>query len=409
MGEIIDKFQLNLSVTTPELLKENLFDSVQVSSKSEPGTYELEQTGGRYNLYYTDQDVSVEDRLLLSFLPNDTVRVNNIVFNLNHDYISSHKHEQLSFKIREYTRAIENLRQRISHGFDRSGSMMSIVVTSKSRSYAAKIANTVAEKLIDLNLKMRRHKSQEVLKILENELQIAKAGLDEANEKLKNFQKKYPWISLTSGLEAVNQLEEQKTQTLTKRKDIQELINKVRSAADFGKKLVAIKELLTYLAQEKLVLLPAYQSEFTTLMEERNNLLSNYASTHPLVVENREAIDVLTNKIINLAQEHLAQLEEHADKYGKEIASENYKLRNLPQKQLELAELTSEQRIKRQLYENILSRYNAVKIDKEIEVSEMFVLDPAAVPLEAESSFQEKARIAIIGLILAIGMAIGLA
>ncbi|RMF57182.1 MAG: polysaccharide biosynthesis tyrosine autokinase [Calditrichaeota bacterium] len=385
LGEVIEELQLNLSIQTGFISKSRLFDFLDVDRNSVVGDYKLVRKGETFDLLYKYEPHGIKEYKLLTFAVDDTVAVNKMKFKLNKPFVLGYSKDEIEFKIRPFEMVIESLRRLIQfRSEDRYGTIFTISVKHYNPNRAAKIANTLAKKFIDLNIKLRHHKGAQKLKILENQLQLAKKELDEANAKLKAFRKRYPWVVLTptagSYVTSVSNYEEKKQQAEMTVADIQNYLKNLNNSQGLDEKINNTRELLTYLGGQGRPVIPEYLRRFNELETERNTLLSTYAPSHPLVLKNQEAIEDLIQKIITEAHIFLKIVQDQIGTYSAKIESEKQRLAGLPTKELQLAELVRNQSLKSNLYEAILGRYNAAKIDNEVVVSDIVVIDEAIPP-----------------------------
>ncbi len=412
LGQVVEKLQLNLSVVTENLTRSELFRYVEVNRESVPGYYKIVLTKPKLELYYTNEDLNISNSLIYSFNSTDTVRINKMTFVLNTPFLKKNNFKEVEFRIKGFELTIEQLRTLVSYQLDRSRTILKISAIHYSPEVAANIVNTISDLFIQLNLQMKRYKNDEVLKILENQLELAKIDLENANQRLREFREKNPWVVLTSDARAqitnINTYEENKYNLQSKVDELKKMLLKIDGSQGFDQQIVAARELLTYLENEGYPLAPAFESEYTELMDKRNTLLREYAPTHTFVIENQNALRALIQKIKNAANGYIQKLSSQINQVESSINLEKYKLRKLPQKSLILAELVRDQELKNSLYSSISSRYNQAKIEREVEVSDIFIVDRGTPP-PPETIWAELIKKAFMGLFLALGLGVGVA
>lgn len=430
LGQIVEELQLSISLRNDEVSKNDIFNYLQVNSESVAGEYRLQRTINNYQLYYSDEDQNIRDSLLGTYSLVDTVQINKFAFQLNKEYLTAHPMKKLEFVIKRPEEAIESLRGRISYQLDRFQTSMTITVTHKSPVMAAKIANLLTERFVQLNLKMSHYQDDEVLRILENQLQIAKHDLDMANLRLQEFKEKFPWVKPPAGavtatetappatvvitpgagspVATITSLEQDKNQLQVKINDIDNILSELNTAATLDEKLANTRELLSYLNTEGIPVATAYLTELTSLTTERNSLLANYAPSHRFVTENQSKIDVAIQKVVGTAREYIGKLGGNLTSLENNIGMEKYKLQRLPKKEREVVELIIDQNVKRVIYETVLTKYNEGKIKKEVAVGDVLIADYAVVP-PLQGRLAVILKKSLLGLVLAIGMGVGLA
>jgi len=413
LGQVAEKLQLNLKIITKNVKKNDIFKYIFIDKNAIPGYYYIKNSGENFSLFFEDVKRGVPKYNLLTFSKFDTISVNKFKFIVNQKYFKKNEKKRVEFQVMEFQEAIDLLRNRVKYETDRYQSVLKISATSKDPEKAAKIVNTLADLFIDLNLKMKLRKSNEIIKILEGQLKIVKLDLIQSNERLKKFRESYPWVVLTgdADLQIINitQLEENKNRLQLKINDFKNMLLKIQRITDFSEKLGLLRELITYLNNEGLPLAPAFEKELTDLITKRNQLLNqNFSIEHPYVKENEENFNKLIYKVRTTSNNYIQQIQRQIKQIDQKINNERYKIRRLPQKELELAELLRDQKVKNELYLKILSRYNEAKIENEVEVGDVFIVDYGTPPLP-ENSLLKLILKALFGLLFSMGIGIGVA
>ena len=100
------------------------------------------ETGGDYELYYTNDLKHIKNKKLASLSADDTVNVNNMKFVLNKEFIKESRLNEYQFRIKKFEKAISDVRNLVSYQWlDRYGINLEITARHKSPESAAKIAN----------------------------------------------------------------------------------------------------------------------------------------------------------------------------------------------------------------------------------------------------------------------------
>lgn len=411
LGQIVQELQLNFSIVTPGISKDRLFDFIDVNPESDPGLYKLVPKSGRYELYYSNPAAKIKDQLLLAFGAQDTVRIHDMAFQVNESYLASVSVKAVEFNVKNFDSSVKSLKNRISYRWldRRTLTNLSISATSLSPEMAAKVANTLAEKFVRFDSDIKNRKGNEVLKILEDQLQVAKQELDDINQRLQRFQEANPQVTAVAPATPVTTLLQNQNDLRMKINDLKNLISRTESASSFNERLDDSRQLITYLVNAEGV--PAarvFEQEYTALMSERNSLAGKYASTHFLFAENENKFNALITKVEAVGRDHLSKLTDRAANLANNISSEQQNLARLPLKQRQLSELMVEQGVKRNVFETVLTRYNQARINSEVEIGDVFILDPAPVP-PLQSRLSLILKKSFLGLALALGLGLGLA
>jgi len=408
LNDVTKILKLNVSIRTENLGKDDVFEYLRVDEATIPGEYKLVKQGIKYDLFFKNEEIGLDEKKLLSFQSQDTVRINKMDFLL----ASNVAEPVIEFRIKTFESTVQNLKNQIEFNLDRSKTLLSISGTFSSPNKAADIVNILVDNYLELLRNMQRFKTNEVIKILDNEMELAKNDLEIANNKLKQFREQYPWVSLTptaSGqITQIGDFESSKHNTSQRINDLKTLNDKLDNASDLNEKIIVTQEILTYLGTEERPLIPAFKSQYAELNSKRNLLLSNYAPSHPLVTQNEEEFLTLIRKIRNASEDHIVDLRAQIDQITSNIQEEKIKIKKLPLKEIELAELLRDKDVKNNLYGTILTRYNRAKIQNEVEVSDVSIIDRAAPP-PLQSVMSNLIRKALLGVFVALGGGLGLA
>jgi len=410
LGEVVERLNLNFSFITKSVVKETVFDYLYLDRKSIPGEYRLLFEGKRIKLFYSNESKTIDNKILIESNIGDTIKVNNFSFFIKPELIKMKKLNEIEFKILDFQKAVEKLKEKISYKMDRYQTILTLTVSDKNPSVAAKIVNTIADLLVKLNLKMKKYKSNAAIGVLENELKLAKEDLDKANNKLRNFRERYPWIVLNTDVSAkiseISSLENQKNNNLSKIEEIKSLQRKLNNSQDINEKISNAREIIAYLSSEGIPVAGALSIEFDDLFSKRNLLLDEYPMSHPFVKENNNKFNKLFMKLINISNKYIQSLNATISLLNSKIIVVQNNVKRLPSKELELADLIRDRDVKDDLYQKILSRYNSAKIDNEVEVSDVYIVD-YGVPSPPKGRFKMLIPKFLLGIFIAMGIGIG--
>lgn len=408
LNDVAKILKLTVSIKTENFGRDDVFSYLVVDEETIPGDYKLVKQGTKYDLFFKNVEKGLDEKKVVSFESQDTVKINKLDFVV----ASNISEPMIEFKVKTFESTVQTLKNQIEFNMDRSKTLLSISGTFGSPHAAANIVNTLVDNYVELLRNMQRFKTSEVIKILDNEMELAKSDLEIANDKLKRFREQYPWVSLTptaSGqITQIGGYESNKHDTQQKIGDLKTLNDKLDDASDLNEKIIVTQELLTYLGTEDRPLIPAFKSQYAELNGKRNLLLNNYSPTHPLVTQNEEEFQTLILKIRNASEDHIADLRGQIDQITTNIQEEKIKIKKLPLKEIELAELLRDKEVKNNLYGTIQTRYNRAKIQNEVEVSDVSIIDRAAPP-PLQSVMSNLIRKSLLGVFVALGGGLGLA
>ncbi len=387
LANVVKRLNLNVDILTEGLDLDKAIKYVYADRNSIPGYYKLVIHGQNVDVIYSNPEDDIDPRKIATISVGDTLKINHFTMFPNWEYLKLKDVKEFEFKIREFDRAIEDLWNKISYSLDRTRIILTLIVKDKDPERAALIANTLADEYIKFNLAMKRRRTEEIMKILENQLKIAKEDLDKSNERLKKFKEENPWVVLSNDanmpLTQITNLNNRINSINLKIKDVQNLLKRIAKVSNFDEKITTYRELLTYLSSQGFPTAPALEAEFEELNNERNSIIGNYAPAHPVVKENEKKFKILCSKIEKAAKKFIRSLKAEKQRILKDIEQEKFKLTNLPSKELTLAELTRDRDVKENLYSTLLSKYNKAKIAYEVEVPDVFLIDEATPPMRA--------------------------
>ena len=307
-------------------------------------------------------------------------------------------------------------------------SSFSISYIDKDRWQVASVANRLASRFIDWNLRNRQQQATVTTQFLSNELQQAKNSLEEQESALQAFRMQH--IGSTPDQLSVN------VQTISR------LQSDVQANVDAISRLDEERILLT---QQRRVDTrdPSALNERDRLLQERSrlenellNLRRQYTDTYPDVVNDEAQLKSVNARMTNMpeppngslamydsaTQMRLGlidkQMERHKQQIGslqQQIGAYQGKVQSVPVLETRLAELTRNYETSRQNYQSLLDKRLSAGMSEDLEKkqqSESFtVLDPASTP---ERPFEPK-RLPLMGaavlvaILLSFGSTIGFA
>ncbi len=409
LGSVVDK--LALEVKFPRNDRIGVVDSIMVKSGFLEGKYVLQNKNGQLQLFYTSKDKTIEDKQVLDipYLENNVLEYDGIRFVLKKDFWDTHN--KVVFNVRSRGNAIESLRASLKPSWmNRARTLLKIEITGQDRFLITDIMNTLVDEFVQKNLELKKYHTREVLGILTEQLKTAQEGLDKAEKKLRQFRERNPWVGLTPDANGIvngmSTAEAERANVSTQKSQLQVLLSRLSSATGENRYSV-LHELLSFLNAQGNPTIPALLSEYTSLTTERSRLLANYAPTHEVVVENARKLRALEQKVLDNANSQLQQYNTRLAGIASRIKNDNYKIRNLPAKELQLAELQRKRLAAEQVYSSLLERFNQAKVADAVEVGDILVLDKAVVP-PSGGRFKRYLQYAIIGALLGLVLGLGI-
>jgi capsular exopolysaccharide synthesis family protein len=298
------------------------------------------------------------------------------------------------------------IQQRIFANSVPNSEIIKIKIEAYSPIAAQVIANTVAEVLKKRNLDVRREESNNVRKIIEEQLVTFKKQLDESEIALKIFKEKSNvtvidreaeeiFRRITEAEVAYNQAKANLDGAQKRYSFIQEKLIKERK--DLVPSITKITSPWAQKLKEQLVEL---EVKYTTLK------VQNYAEDHPKMIEIQKQIEQTKN---NLKEESLkiasgenivdpiTQIQKYMEEsIALEIEIQSYQaqekalsdvidgyktnLNTMPDKELRLAQLMRDKEVNERIYTMLLQKREEAKIAEAERVGNIRIIDPADTP-----------------------------
>ena len=281
----------------------------------------------------------------------------------------------------------------------------SISVEGTDYQLIATISNTIAEKYVEKNLELRSARSSSALAILEKQLLKAKSELNDAEQSLKNFRTVNPTVGLTQNtndiLTAMTESERANLMVETTLNNATTLRKKVLAASKENR-IDAAREALVFLNANGSSSAPVLESELTRLLAERRELLRAYDSNHPTAVQNQQSIDDILLKVTAELFSTIKNLEAQNSSRSSRITVLSDKIRTLPAKELQLAQLTRQQQVNSDIFSKILDKYNQAKVSDVVEMSDIYVMDYAVPPIPPPANLPKMLGICLLICVLII-------
>ena len=415
LGTVVKELQFNLSIRTKGVQRSDVFKYVDASFNSIAGIYKISKdliNQNKFYLYYSNKASNITDKLLTKFVVKDTVRLEkyHLTFQLNKDFFAKNDLPEIEFSIRNVDRAINILRNITSSNWlDRkTNTYLEVSATHPSPVMAAKVANTLAERFVEFDSRVKNRKSTEAMKNLDDQLEIARKQLEVANQKLQSFRERNPGIVEGNFSNSLARTEEEQARIEIKRNEISNLLSQLNQPQNFDEKIITARQLLAYLSSERIPSAMAFETEFKQYTMERIQLQTETLTSPILLRENENKINGLISKVGAKAEEYLKKLDTQIASAANNIDREKGKLSILPRRQRELSDLKRDQQVKRNLYEEILLRYNQAKLTNEVAVGDVFIMDEARVP-PLQSKWSIVLGKSLLGIVLGLALGLGLA
>lgn len=410
---VIDSLHLNFSIENDGLSAEDIFSELQIDHLSVAGEYKLVRKDSLYQLHYRcpkkrRTEVCIAENIEGSVDLNE----HGISFRLNNDFLASYPFKQageITFRIKDQYSTLQSLRGRITHAWrDRKiRNFLQLSVASRSPEKAAWLSNLLGERIVDLYNQVNTDDGSGDLLSLQNKMHLAKKEWERANQKLSDFKRRHPELSLDRLFLEKNVLAERLTQINDLRQHLSEKLVELRTQYDIDAQIVTVKQIQSILSLNSNIRTPFPYTELQPLIDQRSGM-RNQNQQHHKVRQNREDLsEIITNVRDNTAQ-FVNELKQKNHTLLKRITQVEKKLQTRPEVDAELRKLASQAQIKSDLYLSLEDKYNQTRIAQKVPENAV-VLFESAIPPPYENPYANLLLKALVGLAAGLGAGISLA
>ncbi len=396
---------LSLRLNVTRYSRSSVFDSVSVDSTAPSGKYRfvIDRKGGaRFSVYRKDSVLglrSIFHRDLAACGSMDTLtglQLPGVHLRFSRTFLQ-HPFD-CKFTVANILETVESLRDSVSvHSSPPTGTQQypsfSITKTGTDYQQSAATVNTIADKFVERNVRLRETRSQNIRDILKEQLEKAKAELAESEENLKAFRMENPSVGLSQNSEEILSSTAKAERTSD---SVEESINnalllqkKLAGAAKQNLPQVC-SEILGFLVVQKNNAAPFLASELTRLIGESHHLEAAFDMSHPMVQKNqadiRQVIEKTTFELQNFIE---SQQQEQALRQN-EVTTLSRKMHALPSEELNLGELTRLQQIKADIYARLLDKFYQTSVSSVTDMPDFYVMDYASPPMPPPSRPDKK-------------------
>jgi len=287
----------------------------------------------------------------------------------------------------------------------------------------ARVANELALMYVQENTRLREGQATRTAEFLKTQLDEVKKELDAHDQRANDFR-----------LSHIGELPQQINANLA---SLERLNTQLRLNGESQVRALDRRDRIERqrgdLAAAQPVAAPSADSErLAKLQQELDNLRSRFTDAYPDVVRIRTDIETLTRQIAQRAASErqaspggeavgrltqsladadteLRALKEEERVLRQSIASLEQRVDNVPKRQQEFQELNRDYETTKERYDTLLKRYEEAQLAESLEqgknVEQFRILDPALPPREPVAP--NRVRMLALGLLLAIGLAVG--
>lgn len=416
---VVKKLGLNFVINNHN---RQLFDSILIRDNFVPGKYLMK--------FDDDHDKFVIVNNKAEIIGNGTI--NSLFDNGDLRFLLKEKPAKnyLEFSVLNVENATEDLISNISASQIKNTALVMLKARSTMPEMAAKIANTLSQEYILYTLESLRESARGSKEFIESQIKIFGIELDSAEEKLRKYKQKSGVFLLSeTAREIINslaQFEVEKEKAVVELNETESSIKKLeselaRDEASYGyyKKIASfptisnsplilkLKDQLKTLELQKQeyqndpLKLKEIEEQISQIEQEINKTSKQIALAGPSAGD-PVFQSVITN-IIN-SETKLIALQSRIDALNQIIEQHNRRLKQLPEAEVNLAQLERQKKANEEIYTMLLGKLEESKIAEAIQISQARIIDYAIIPDEpVEPKLKQNS---ILGLLL--GVLIGL-
>jgi len=279
----------------------------------------------------------------------------------------------------QYVNIINDLQNRVQTEQKGNSDLIDIYVSANDPKFAANFCNTLTEiyqtqRTLDLNKRTIEGK-----RYIETQFNLAKEKLAKAEEEVKKFREQNKWTSieaetnfLTSQINRLQALHDNDSMVLQKVMYASRMLDEAINSPLASK--------LSFYFDEAPPPYKAMNDRLVNLLLERDTLLITYTDEFPQVkaIKNQISETIASMKSFLKMQEK--SIQSNINVYRRQLTELTHKLKELPQKNLELTRLERDASIAREVYILLEKRYQESLIAEAEKLEEVKIIKPAIEP-----------------------------
>jgi len=399
-----------------------LFDSIQVSDNFMPGKYLI-----KFDDYNNFSIMNIKEEIIGKGVIHGLFDNGGLKFLLKEKPAKNY----LEFSVMNIETATEELMHNVSASQIKNTALVLLKARSSLPEMAAKIANALSQEYILYTLESLRESARGSKEFIESQIKIFGTELDSAEENLRQYKQKSGVFLLSeTAKEIINslaQFEVEKEKAVVELNETESSIKKLenelaRDEASYGyyKKIASfptisnsplilkLKEQLKEFELQKQeyqndsIKLKQIEEQIVQVEQEINQTSKQIGLAGPSVGD--PVFQTIITNIIN-SETRLIALESRIDALNQIIERHNYRLKQLPEAEVNLAQLERQRKANEEIYTMLLGKLEESKIAEAMQISQARIIDYAIIP---DSPVEPKPKQnGILGLLLGLLIGIG--
>lgn len=391
---VVKKLNLNFTVKNHGLAA---FDSVYLSDRVRPGSYALKFDGDEFVLFDNTDDELGRGRVG-EYFDNGMIGF----------LLKEKPAEHLDITIKGIDESADDLQSTTSASQIKNTALVLLKVKSSSAERASRIANTLAEEYIIYSLTTLREAARGSKEFIETQITSFGEELSRAEEELKVYKEKSGIFLLDESakeiISSLAQFEVEREEAIVELHEMQSAIENLeeqlaRDEATYGAYktmtsfptiasspiIITLKEKLRVLEVRRQELITSGNQqelrEIEVQIDHATEELKN--ATRQIVLAGPSVSDPIFQQIISQIinnETTVMALQSRIDALNQIIHRQNRRLKQLPQAEVNLAQLERQKMANEDIYTMLLGKLEESKIAEAMQIGEAKIIDAAMVP-----------------------------
>lgn len=392
---VVEKLDLNFIVKNHRYY---YFDSIFVAEGF---------PAGKYNLIFDDHDFSLigkKDVVIGTGRIGELFDIGTLRF-----LIQKKPTENIGIIVKGYDKRAEELQNTTSAGQIKNTYLVLLKTKSCSPELAADVANTLAYEYINYSLATIREVAKSSKEFIETQIQVFGEELNTAEEKLRQYKEKTGIFLLDESakqiISSLAQFEVEREKAVVELHEVESAMASLedelaKDEATYG----AYKMMASYPTISKSPIIIALRERLKSLEEKRQELLQNSEKAQGLseveskIKKAEEELQGATKKIVLVGpsiqdpifrsiisqiinkETRAMALHSRMGALNNIINRHNWRLKQLPEAEVNLAQLERQKMANEEIYTMLLGKLEESKIAEAMQISEARIIDIATVP-----------------------------
>ncbi len=269
---------------------------------------------------------------------------------------------------------------------------------------AREVVNTLVQVYLDRNVGSKSQEANKTLEFIEDQLKSVRKDLDESEKSLGSYKSASTVVQLDAEAQALvqkmAQAEAAKAEAALRKKQVGFAIDSLKKDLARGKTYSP-----SVLRDDPII--EGMAVRLAELDVQRKAMLAEFTEEHPALRTIRQQIDELHRKVQGTYESSFNNLTKQEASLAQELERYENKIRNLPEKERNLAGLTRHSKVNADIYTFLLQKHEESRIARASTISNIDIIDPAILPDRPVSP--KKPRNLALGVIVGLLVGIGLA